>query len=252
MANAGLFTPINQGGTHRWGTDKTSNTKTGWGAGGSGNTNTSWGGGESSSGGWGSGGGWGSSGNASYSGGGGWGSSSKNDDATDKTKPTMQKTVDTNPPVQVSLNNAWGSSSTGWGSSGSGWGSSSKNNDTADKIRPTRQKTADTDLWFNPHRITPGVHRAPHGAHQKILQSRLPLGGVHQATVGAHPVMSLARAVVDGVPPARTPTPLIQTLRSRPRRITPGDHQVPHRAHLKALWIPPLPAGAHRGTLGVI
>ena len=68
---------------------------------------------------------------------------------------------------------------------------------------------------------------------------------------GAPLVTPLTRVVVDGVPPARTPTPLVQALRSRPHRVTPGDHQVPHRAHLKALWIPPLPAGAYRGTLGV-
>ena len=125
-------------------------------------------------------------------------------------------------------NTGWGgreSSSGGWGSGGC-WGSSSKNDDVTDKTKPTTQKTVDT-LQFRPHRIAPGVRRVLGGAHPKMLRIRLLLGRAHRAAVGVHPVPSLTR-VVGGVPPARTPTPLIQTLRFRPRRITPGVHQVPH------------------------
>jgi len=78
---------------------------------------------------------------------------------------------------------------------------------------------------------------------------------------GAGPrlVMFLVRVVVDGVPPARTMTPLIQpsrlhgmrpsilTLRFRPRQITPGARQVPPGAYL---WIRLTIPGAHPTTHG--
>ena len=103
----------------------------------SGNTNTGWGGGESSSGGWGS--------------GGCWGSSSKNDDVTDKTKPTTQKTVDTlqfrphriAPGVRRVLGGAHPKMLRirlllAVSDTGGGWGSSSKNADTADTNPPVQ------------------------------------------------------------------------------------------------------------------